>query len=816
MNVLELENSYLGEFALSQRLWPLSYEEEKQFYYLECPGNEKRKDKLAYLGFAFECMPLAGYDEKTIAKLQALFTQPFPTGSYIQFMLYKSPDLDGYCDNMLALREREPHVPPLLKEMILSRAEFIRAGTKQSISSAAKGYIHDTVLTINVKVPLEAGYGEPSERDLANVRELQVGVKQVLETCSLRTRNLDPNLLLRFCGTFLGWDSQASWRGDANLWDRNMVLRDQMKDANVPIKVHKSHLKIGDTFVKMLTPRRLPEEHSFGVNGELFGDPISGKGIPQNVIYSLLMHFPDTTDTKAAIAKKHAATKYQAIGPIMKWFPEIGERLDALDIMQHALSKGDRPVQIFPAFFLFTQSADEMTAATSNFKTYFRERGWIMMDDMFIQSTILANHMPFCADPKAHSFLGRYGTVAARHAVEFLPVLSEWKGSGTAVMSLFSRNNHIMGLDFYDSNTNYNGVIAAASGSGKSFLSNEIICSYLSLGAQMFVIDVGRSYKNLCEELGGQFIEFTEDSNVCLNPFSFVEDFDEDCEALIGTMVAMAQENDPLSDPQLAALRIVITEVWTEHGRAAEVDHVAEKLKGNPDQRVSDIGNQLFPFTSRGPYGKWFRGQASVDFSNAFTVLELEELKAKPPLQRVVLLMLISQIQYAMYLGDISRRKFLIIDEAWELLAHPSIAKFIEGGYRKFRKYAGSALVITQNINDLYGSASGRAIADNSAFKLLLGQNAEAIESVRKEGRLAIGDWGFETLKTVHTLKGEYSEIFIYYQDGMGIGRLIVPPFNRILYSTAPDDRRDVAAKRREGLSLGDAIKAVARSRWGF
>ena len=51
-------------------------------------------------------------------------------------------------------------------------------------------------------------------------------------------------------------------------------------------------------------------------------------------------------------------------------------------------------------------------------------------------------------------------------------------------------------------------TIAAESGSGKSFLANYLITSYLSLGAQVFVIDVGKSYQNLCELLGGSFIFF--------------------------------------------------------------------------------------------------------------------------------------------------------------------------------------------------------------------------------------------------------------------------------------------------------------------
>ena len=43
---------------------------------------------------------------------------------------------------------------------------------------------------------------------------------------------------------------------------------------------------------------------------------------------------------------------------------------------------------------------------------------------------------------------------------------------------------------------------------------------------------MGRSYEKACRNVGGSFIEFTESAGISLNPFSFVEDIDEDMELL--------------------------------------------------------------------------------------------------------------------------------------------------------------------------------------------------------------------------------------------------------------------------------------------
>ena len=638
MSEVKREKSYFGEYAFNEYLWPISYCPEREIYYMEAPTG----DRNGYLGFSFVSDPLAGFDEKTINKLQSILAAPFPDGSFLHMMMYKSPDLQAYIDHMISLRERENDIPQLLRDMVVSRGQFMQSMSNKSLSRAAKTYIHNTVFQLDVKIPLKAKIGMPTEEDYELCNELMVGLKQVLDACGMRVQAMHPELMLRFFGTMLNWGENASWKSRENLWDKKVPLKAQIRDRDSIVTIYKNQLTSGDKYIKMMTPRNLPEEHQFWVTGTFFGDAMTGRGILQNCALSLCIHFPNSEQSKTEIAKKHNAIKYQAFGPMVKWFPELGKRLAGFDAMHEALSAGDRPVQISPAIILFASSEDEMIAATSNVKTSFREKGWIMVDDHFIQLTLLLNHLPFGADPDAKKFLGRYGTVAARHAVQFMPVVGEWKGTGTPAVTFFTRNNQVMAFDFYNSNTNYNAVIAAASGSGKSFLANELICSYLSMGAQFFVIDVGRSYKNLCEEMKGQFIEFTEDSKICLNPFSFIKNFDEDQESLVGTLVAMLQENEELSDPQLAALRIALTEVWAETGKNSEIDQVGEKLRNSPDQRIKDMGNQLFPFTSRGPYGKWFTGEATVDFKNQFTVLELEELKAKPPLQRVVLLMLIS------------------------------------------------------------------------------------------------------------------------------------------------------------------------------
>ena len=88
--------------------------------------------------------------------------------------------------------------------------------------------------------------------------------------------------------------------------------------------------------------------------------------------------------------------------------------------------------------------------------------------------------------------LNRYRTMATRHVSQMLPVMADWKGTGSPVLTLLSRNGQLMNVDLFDSDTNYSALVAAESGSGKSFFVNFVVSNYASLGADIYLIEVGR------------------------------------------------------------------------------------------------------------------------------------------------------------------------------------------------------------------------------------------------------------------------------------------------------------------------------------
>jgi len=66
---------------------------------------------------------------------------------------------------------------------------------------------------------------------------------------------------------------------------------------------------------------------------------------------------------------------------------------------------------------------------------------------------------------------------------------------------------------------NRNKFVLGPSGSGKSFLMNTMLHQYLLNGSDVVMVDVGHSYKGLCDYFGGRYITYSEENPISMNPF---------------------------------------------------------------------------------------------------------------------------------------------------------------------------------------------------------------------------------------------------------------------------------------------------------
>lgn len=774
------------------------------------------------LGFAFECVPLAGGDQHTKERIEQLVAGDYPPGTIMQFFLYRSPDIEPQL-NALA-RIRQDHMDGPLAGVVKQRIDFLRAHTKKNIHGRSFsggdydcGRIQESRLIVSIKIPFEGK--EPNESDVVLTKTWETKTESALSSVGLWPLALSASRYIRLMQSIINWSPNASWRSMSVMgeWEEDKTISAQIFDPTTDLVIaDKSTLQLGEhCFVKVMSAKRIPDAFFFTEAMKYVGNTMGGNDkLTINYAVCCNVFFPVTQSEKSKLETKRTWTVNQAVGPMLKFVPVLADKKHSFDILSESFQKGAKPIRMTFSVLLFSDSRKAVERAAVSAQSYWDTMHFHLMEDYFITAPIFQNCLPLCAEKEAVFHLDRYKTMTTRELPVLLPVFGEWKGTGTFHVALISRNGQLMSLSLHDSDTNKNAVIAAESGSGKSFLLNEIIVSYLSEGAQVWVIDAGKSYKKLNEQLDGDFLQFDEASKICLNPFELIDDWKEDEDTISALIAAMASEKEKLSDFQMAGLKQILKRLWETKGQAMTVDDIAAECLGHTEQRMHDIGQQLFSFTSKGGYGQYFHGHNTMRFENPFTVLELDELQGRTHLRQVVLMQLIFQIQREMYLGERNRKKIMIIDEAWDLIKSGPVSVFIEHGFRKFRKYGGSAIIATQSLNDLYENPVGRAIAENANMMLLLGQKPETIASIRDSGRLVLSEAGFNLLSTVASVGGVYSEIFVKSgHTGVGVGRLIVSNFEKMLFSTAPEDVNAIENYTNRGLNVTDAINHVLRDR---
>jgi len=765
------------------------------------------------IGFMFNCAPIAGGDDKMGERLSALLTLDWPKNTFIQVQSWLGPDIADTLTK-IDIQRHAAGVNDTVLAATDSEVEFLRTGTKRAVEPNSGTIIRDHKVLFTAKLPIGGMF--PTDKEIGYAVELRKAAKQTLENVYMAPQEVNAQQYIRIMQTMLNWSPDAPWRDEVlPHWNKNEFIRDQLFDYDNYLEVERDGINLGGhKKAKVLSIKRFPVHSAFGMAARYLGDMLQGvRGIRENVILSVTMHLPDSEARRASLEKDRQWVTHQAYGPMLKFNPKLAERKNSFDALFEALDDGDRVVEAYFGVVVFADKHRE-AAAVSNIRSYLREGGFQVMEDKYFTLPLFLTCLPFGADAKAKNDLMRFKTMASRHAVTLLPVFGDWAGTGTPLLNLITRNGRVLSMSPFDSPTNYNGMIAAQSGSGKSVLANAIAMALLSMGGRIWIIDVGRSYKNLCEIVGGQFIEFGTDSNICLNPFDKIQEFDEDeAEVVTGLVAAMAAPEQPYLDNfQMSNLKRVLKETWEAHKADMSIDLLADALKAEGDRRVQDIGHQLYAFTSKGSYGRYFNGKNNVEMNNDMVVLELEELKAKPHLQQIVLLQLIYQMQNSIYLGARDRPLMCLIDEAWDLLTKGKVKEFIEAGYRRFRKYSASVLICVQSMLDTHNE-NGRAIKENSANLFLLQQKGDTVEAMKSERIIDLSAFGFELLKSVRTVPGQYSEIFVRTERGMGIGKLILEPFKRLLYSTKPDDITAIRRKKDMGYTTADAINEVLRER---
>jgi type IV secretory pathway VirB4 component len=293
---------------------------------------------------------------------------------------------------------------------------------------------------------------------------------------------------------------------------------------------------------------------------------------------------------------------------------------------------------------------------------------------------------------------------------------------------------------------NYNSVLLARSGAGKSYLAKLEALRLLFGGVQVFVIDPEAEYRRLCQAVGGAYLPLAGEQPVTLNPLDLRAAGNGNAVAESSLFLAELLELllGGLASEELPALERAIRACYTaagisddpaSHGRPAPLlSDLAQALASDGDVGAN-LASRLEPYAS-GSHSSLFARPTSARPDGQLVCFSLRGLPDR--LKAPALLLCLDAIWRSLE-GPL-RKRCVLVDEAWLLMREPAGAKFLYRLAKSARKRWCGLTTVTQDAGDLLSSELGQAVIANASTHVLLRQAPQAIERVGEAFHLSAGE----------------------------------------------------------------------------
>ena len=325
---------------------------------------------------------------------------------------------------------------------------------------------------------------------------------------------------------------------------------------------------------------------------------------------------------------------------------------------------------------------------------------------------------------------------------------------------LYGINMHNNGLVIFDrfSQENANMAVFAKSGAGKSFTVKLEALRNLMMGRQIIIIDPENEYERLSNAVGGTYINLSLNSDTYVNPFDLpsVTDSEEADDALranlitlhgmlrlmmgsthqkddgsVGANITAAEEADlDMALINTYASRGITSDPHTHNAQPPTINDLYDTLVNMAGTGPS-LAQRLRKYT-QGTFSGIFSNQSNVSLDNNFLVFSIRDLEEE--LRPIAMYIVLNHIWNRVKSDQ--RERFLIVDEAWQLMKYEDSANFLFSIAKRARKYALGLTTISQDVEDFLTSRLGRAVVSNSSMQILLKQSPSAVDLVAETFKL--------------------------------------------------------------------------------
>jgi len=460
---------------------------------------------------------------------------------------------------------------------------------------------------------------------------------------------------------------------------------------------------------------------------------------------SIFVHPMDTTTVLRKFQKKVAEVESQIAIREEKGLvrdPVLDTAYSDLEYLRDQLQQAqEKMFQIGLYITVYGDTRDEIDKAESEIRSILESRLVYLKPALFQQEPGFKSVLPIGEDA-----LTVHSNLNSSPLSSIFPFVSFDLTSDRGI--LYGINRHNSSLVLFDrfSLENYNSVVFAKSGAGKSYMTKLEIVRSLMFEADVIVIDPEREYEYLAETTGGRYFNISLSSQHHINPFDLPVAREDENPAdvlrsniitLVGLFRIMFGGLTPEED---AIIDRAITETYALKDITPDSDfaNLEPPLLSDFELVLSGMegSESLVTRLSKYTHGTWagfINRPTNVDMNKKFIVFSVRDMEDE---LKPVAMYLVTHYIWNMVRKEL-RKRLLIIDEAWWMMKSEDTASFLFGIAKRGRKYYLGLATITQDVADFLGSTYGKAMITNSSIQILLRQSPTSIDLIQETFKLS-------------------------------------------------------------------------------
>jgi len=386
---------------------------------------------------------------------------------------------------------------------------------------------------------------------------------------------------------------------------------------------------------------------------------------------------------------------------------------------------------------IYADTESELTKVENEIKSILESRMIYLKPALFQQEEGFKSTTPLGSD-----FLSVHSKLNTEPISSMFPFVSFDLTSEKGI--LYGVNRHNSSLVIFDrfSLENYNSVIFAKSGSGKSYATKLEILRTLMFDTNVLIIDPEREYEYLAEAVGGRYFNISLSSAHHINPFDLPAVGKDETPAdvlrsniinLVGLFRLMlgglSPQEDSIVDRAIAetyALKDITPQSVDfselEPPLLSDFEMVLSGMVG-----AETVVEKLKKYT-KGTWSTFLNQPTNVDIDKKLVVFSIRDMEdeLKPVAMYIITHFIWTAVRKKL------QKRLLVVDEAWWMMKSEDTASFLYSLAKRGRKYYLGLATITQDVGDFMRSPYGVAIVTNSSIQLLLKQAPSAVDLLQK------------------------------------------------------------------------------------